>query len=168
MKRHRLIITTVVLLAVVVGSYMLLLGTDAMEGQFPELRPTLDAPPGYAWEFNDGPDFYIWLLAQSEKIGKRHRSGVGIYFGHHPNLSATEKATERVSGRACGKQVSWLVQRNQHTDDPWVRRDAVLKYDHGPGYCAIALHVWVWGMSEEQVAGLARQIEGLSFAFRQP
>jgi hypothetical protein len=136
------------------------------EGEFPELQPDLDAPPGYAWVFRDGPDFYTWVLAEGEKVGRRHPSGVGIYFGLHPNVPAAERSSERVPGRVCGTRADWLVERTQAGNEPWVRRDAVIEYEHGPGFLTIALHVWVWGRSEEQVAELARQVEELSFSLR--
>jgi hypothetical protein len=141
-------------------------GNHRAERRFPELRPVLDAPEGYTWEFRNGEDFYVWVLADQEMVGDRHRSGVGIYFGHHPDLSAATAATEKVAGRVAGKKVTWLVDRNEAGPDPWVRRDATLEYDHGPGFLTIVLHVWVWGQSEEQVAGLAARLEGLSFVDR--
>jgi hypothetical protein len=148
------------------GGYLLLRGDGRREGRFPELRPALDALPGYAWEFRDGPDFYTWVMAEGKKVGRRHRSGIGIYFGHHPNLSAAEGAAERAGGRVCGKKVTWMVDRSTDAADPWVRRDAVLSYDHGEGFQTITLHVWVWAQSEKQVAELTEQLEALSFSPR--
>jgi hypothetical protein len=148
-----------------VGIYWWLYGTD--QGLFPELRPELKVPPGYTLTFRDGPKFYTWVMTEDEKVGERHRSGIGMYFGHHPNLSAAKGAPERIAGRVCSKSVTWLVEQNDAANDPWVRRDAVLDYKHGSGFQTIKLHVWVWGQSEAQVAGLAKQLETLSIVFRQ-
>jgi hypothetical protein len=167
MRRARWLLIPLVLAAVGGGLYLLAARKDRPAGQFPELQPDLAAPAGYKWEFRDGPDFYTWVLAEPAEAGKRSRSGVGVYVGHHPNPSKTAGAEGRVAGRVCGRDVTWLVERDAAAADPWVRRDVVLEYEHSPGYTPVSLHVWVWGPSEEVVAGLAGQLAGLTFSPRQ-
>jgi hypothetical protein len=135
-------------------------------GQFPELRPVLEAPDGYTLTFRDGPDFYTWVLAEDRKVGGRHRSGVGIYFGLYPNLKVDESTADRLEGRLCSRDVVWWVERSDDPKDPWIRRDVVIDYEHGPGFRPIKLHCWIWGQTEEQVGTLARRVGMLSFVDR--
>lgn len=136
------------------------------EGAFPELKPDLPAPDGYKWQFHNGPDFYIWFLAEPNPEGKRGPSGIGIYFGLHPNPSATAGADGRAVGRTCGREVTWLIERNDDATDRWVRQDALFDYDHGRGFRPLRLHVWVWGPTEEATANLLKRVEELKFVQR--
>src|SRR5262245_52221149 len=129
MRRSRWLLITLTLTLIGGGVYVLAARNDLATGQFPELKPDLTAPAGYKWEFRDGPDFYTWVLAEPAEAEKRARSGVGIYFGHHPNPSKTAGAEGRVAGRVCGRDVTWLVERSDAGTDPWVRRDVVLEYE---------------------------------------
>lgn len=165
MKRRPYVVAALAVGAAAVAGYLAFGPADRSNGRFPELRPVLDPPPHYAWEFHDGPDFYVWVLADPEVVRDRARSGIGIYFGLHPNLDSAKGATERVPGRVGTQKVTWLIERADGAD-AWVRRDAVLDYDHGREFLPIRLHVWVWGPSDEQVAGLAGRLEGLSFTSR--
>jgi hypothetical protein len=168
MRRRRLIVVvTVMTILTGVASYFLLRGDVWVEGDFPELRPAGDAPAGYAWNFRDGPDFYTWILEDNEKAGDLTRSGIGIYFGHHPNLSTAKKTTSRIEGRAFSKKVMWMIETNDDPKEGWTRRDTLLRYDHGKGYGTILLHVWVWGQTEEQMASLLGLVENQKFVIHQ-
>jgi hypothetical protein len=166
MRRSRWLLVALALTVIGGGVYLLAARNDHATGQFPELKPDLAAPAGYKWEFHDGPDFYTWVLAEPAEAGKRSRSGVGMYFGHHPNPSETAGAEGRVAGRVCGRDVTWLVERSDAATDPWVRRDVILDYDHGRGYMPVSLHVWVWGPSDEVVAELVAQLADITFSTR--
>jgi hypothetical protein len=167
MKRRNKVIATIgVVLAAGLGAYLLFGETDRTHGRFPELRPTTEAPAGYAWTFKNGPDFYTWVMSETEQIGERQRSGIGIYFGLHPQRSALESATEQVAGRAVSQRVTWSITRSNDTTDPWVQRDALLKYNHGREFQTIILHVWVWGQSDDQVTELAKLVEKIEFVNR--
>ncbi|QDU19869.1 hypothetical protein [Urbifossiella limnaea] len=166
MRRSRWLLVAVALAAIGGGVYLLAARDDRHRGQFPELKPDLAAPEGYAWEFRDGPDFYTWVLAEPVEAGKRSRSGAGVYVGHHPNPSKTAGDEGRVPGRVCGRDVTWLIERSDAPADRWVRRDVVFGYDHGPGYAPVRLHVWVWGPTEDVVAGLAGRLGDLTFSPR--
>lgn len=167
MTRRRVVAVVTLAAAAAVG-VCLLLGRDSRrEGAFPELRPVLAVPPGYTLKFRDGPDYYTWVMTEDVKSGPRHRSGVGLYFGQHPNLSAAEQAPERIAGWVCSHPVTWWVERNVEPSDPWVRQDTVVKYNDGSGFETIALHVWVWGPTEAKVAELAKQLERLAFTPRE-
>jgi hypothetical protein len=167
MKRHKRLIAIVgVVLVAGICGYLLFGETDRTDGQFPELRPALEAPAGYSWEFQDGPDFYTWVMAEKEMAGDRNRSGIGIYFGLHPQRSAVENAMEQMSGRAVSRKVTWSVTRSNESNSPWVKRDTFLKYNHGREYRTIGLHIWVWGQTEEQVAELAKHVENMEVVDR--
>jgi hypothetical protein len=167
MKRRNKVIATIgAVLAAGLGGYLLFGESDRTHGRFPELRPTTEAPAGYAWEFKDGPDFYTWVMAETELVGERHRSGIGIYFGLHPERSVFEGVTEETSGRAVSQRVTWSVTRSNETTNPWVQRNALLKYNHGREFCTITLHVWVWGQTDEQVTELMKLVEKLELVNR--
>ena len=136
------------------------------EGQFPELKPVIEVPAGFDLTLKDGPDFYAWTLAEREMVGKTHRSGVGIYLGHHPARSVAKNAQQQMAGIVCNQPVTWLETRKDDPADKWVVRDAFLNYNYGPGFMTISLHVWIWGQSDEQIASLVKQVEGLSFDLR--
>jgi hypothetical protein len=134
--------------------------------RFPELQPALDVPPGYSFDFRDGPDFYTWIIAEARKVGARPRSGVGMYIGLHPDISHTQGTVERAAGKVCGRSVTWMIERAGDANEPWIRQDAVFQYEHGAGYRAVALHVWVWGPTSEVVAGLAKRLETMKLVAR--
>jgi hypothetical protein len=160
-------VIAVVALFIVGGGIYLFAGRNhPVAERFPELQPDLAAPPGYKWEFRDGPDFYVWVLSEPKEAGKRARSGIGVYVGHFPNPSKTAAAEGQIAGRVCGRDVTWLVERSDTEADPWVRRDAVIEYVHGPEYTPVKLHVWVWGPSDAVVAELADQLAGLTLSSR--
>lgn len=164
MRRASWLLIAVTILGV--GWYLLPARSDRSVGRFPELKPDLVPPTGYAWTFRDGPDFYTWVLAEPADVGKRPRSVVGIYVGHYPNPSKTAGAEGRVAGRVCNRDVTWLIERSEVATDPWVRWDVVIEYEHGAGFTPVRLHVWVCGPSEDVVAGLANQLAGLTFSDR--
>lgn len=156
------------------GSSLLLVGillacaaTASEEETFPELRPDLKAPKGYSWKFEDGPDFYTWTLAEDKKEGEEARSGIGIYFGLNPSLEhIDEKTAKKVKGKVCSQDVTWYVNASDNPKDWGVGRDAVLTYEHGKGFLAIKLHVWIWAPTEKRVTELARQLESLKMVSR--
>jgi hypothetical protein len=165
-SRTRLLLIVATLASIGGGVYLLAGRDDRAAGQFPELQPDVAAPPGYEWKFRDGPDFYVWVLSEPTEGGKRANSGVGVYVGQHPNPSTTAGADGRVVGHACGRDVTWLVERSDVEADTWVRWDVVFEYTHGPGYTPVNLHLWVWGPSDAVVAGLAAHVSGLTFSPR--
>jgi hypothetical protein len=136
-------------------------------GVFPELRPLLDVPEGYTLTFRDGPDFYVWVMTDNVQVGERYRSGIGMYFGLHPNPRVDEASARQIRGQLCSRQVIWWVERIDSGQNPWVRRDAVIKYEHGKGFLPILLHVWIWGETDDRVAELARHVESLQFSKRE-
>jgi hypothetical protein len=168
MKRPLAIVAVVAAVALAgVGGYFLLFSDHVVIGPIPQLRPAGDVPEGYTWELHDGPDFYTWVLTENEKAGDRVRSGVGVYFGHHPDLSAAKKAPRQFDGRAFSKKVTWMEESSADPKDPWIRRDATLRYHYGKGYGTIMIHVWVWGQAEEQVVSLTALAENLEFVLYQ-
>jgi hypothetical protein len=152
---------------VVIGLGLAYASNGSAQEAFPELRPTLKPPTGYSWTFKDGPDFYTWVLAEGKKQGAQPRSGIGIYFGLHPNLEHIDKkVAKQLKGTVCSQEVTWWVQVREDRKWPRIRRDVAIRYPHGKGFKGIQLHFWVWGTGEEQVAELAKHLKTLRFAAR--
>jgi hypothetical protein len=135
--------------------------------KFPELEPDLQAPAGYALTFRDGPDFYVWRMAEEAKGDDRSRSGFGIYFGLHPSLSQVDKKTAKeIKGTICGQDAVWWVQTSDDPKHAKFRRDARIDYRHGKEYLTLALHIWIWGDTEERVTQLETRLKSLKLKVR--
>jgi len=158
----------IVLCAHLVVAAVAFLAGEALGGDaFPDLRPELKAPKGYTLTYKKGPDFYTWVLSEDEKAGEKRASGIGIYFGLHPDMEHVDKKTaKQVNGTVCSQKVSWWVEVAGEAKPRSVRRDVVITYNHGKGFIPLELHFWVWGPTEEAVAGLAKQLESLKFVER--
>ena len=103
------------------------------------------------WHLSDGPDFYIYRAESKE-------SGVGIYFGLHPNFQVDEKE-KKESSHLLATKVEWFQSKEESRFQQW---ETLIPYEHSPEFMKLKLHLWVWGSDEEQIKSLVSKLESLS------
>jgi hypothetical protein len=130
---------------------------DAPLLEFPELVPQDGLPAGYEWEFNDGPDFYVYRSENEDG-----RTGVGMYFGMHPNFEEKENVKKEV-GYIAGKKVEWSIDSSQEVGTPRHFRQTVFKYKHSKEYYEIQIHTWIYSDELEEVLDFQKNLRDLKY-----
>jgi hypothetical protein len=119
---------------------------------FPELEVVGGVPSGFTWQFQNGPDFYVYRATSSTQP----ESVVGVYFGLHPSFSPNAKASPE-AGSFAGRAVAWEAPaRPAHL----LRRDALVPYRYNSSSLELKLHLWVQASSREQLAELMGTLSG--------
>ena len=124
---------------------------------FPELAPRGGLPSSFAWQFQDGPDFYVYR-ATSPSLPTAQ---AGIYFGAAPERQPGPESTG-TPGILAGRRVMW---QNSFSEGVY-RADTVLSYRHGSSYVSITVHAWVAGPTAEDLARLQASLSTVTFVSR--
>ena len=149
---------------VAVTAILLALSGAATAGdEFPEIKPEGACARGFASQFQEGPDFYIWRCTR-ELPAPNSNSGSGIYFGLHPALSKPDSGVTRIAGVVAGEPVNWA----QWPDGTTIRREAVLDYRHSKEHLAIKLHIFVSAHSESELDQIVEALAKARFVERTP
>jgi hypothetical protein len=133
---------------------MTALCTGYQEGQaFPELEPRGGGPAEFKWQYENGPDFYVFYATTPSDP----RSYAGIYFGLHPKFTPpATKATETTS--VLGKSVVWY---DTGTATQKFRREAIVDYRHSARHLELKLHIWLVAASREKLTEMMHALSHL-------
>ena len=135
------------------GVAVLLAGcTRAGSQRFPELEIVGGVPSGFTWQFQNGPDFYVYRATSSAQP----ESAVGVYFGRAPSFHPNAEASPEV-GSFAGKAVAWEAPARPAGP---LRRDALVPYRHNYSSLELKLHLWVQASSKEQLTELMAALSG--------
>lgn len=159
--KRLLLLSTSIFLAVTIcllSSYIFLRKNPI--SRRPDLEPVGGLPDGCEWQFQDGPDFYIYQANCPDDT-----SGVGIYFGNMPNFDLPKgvfpKDFPRKPGCVASRHISWIVLDGKEdiTVHPFYRT-AIFEYQYSI-YVPLKLHVWVFAESEGDLEELLHSLEDL-------
>ena len=124
---------------------------------FPELEPHGGLPSDFAWQFKDGPDFYVY-----EASSPSHPNcSVGLYFGTAPQFHPSATAQGR-SGTLAGHPVVW----EESVVDGLHRADTVLPYRHSAAHTELAIHAWVVAPRDADLGLFRASLATVSFSPR--
>jgi hypothetical protein len=133
--------------------------------EFPEVQPVCPLPADFAWQFEDGIDFYIYRLVSDTET----RSGGGIYFGYYPSFHRTT-TLDLVPGRVAGETIVWAFYEVQGAGSSLVGYETVFTYPPHSNIPDVSdplqLHVWLYAPDQEQLEPLAKSLENLRFEAR--
>jgi hypothetical protein len=119
---------------------------------FPELEVVGGLPSGFIWQFQNGPDFYVYrATSPTQPEGE-----VGVYFGRAPSFKPNAEASPEI-GSFAGKAVAWEAPAQPVRP---LRRDALLPYRYSGTTLELKLHLWVQATSREQLTELIHALSG--------
>jgi hypothetical protein len=121
---------------------------------FPELEPRGGLPSGFVWQFQNGPDFYVYR-ATSPSLP---RVQVGIYFGTAPER-LPESKDAGTPGVVANQPVVW---RHSFADGVH-RADTALPYRHSPSSVSITVHAWVTAPTADDLTRLQASLATVQF-----
>lgn len=135
---------------------------DLANLKFPELKPVGGLPDGYIWKFEDGPDFYLYYGTNLEDDS----SGIGIYFGLHPDFSIPEDA-EKDNGKVGAREVTWVIYDNYENYNRRYYFETLFEYKHDDDFFPISIHLWIYSNSDEELENLLKSLEKVRFEERE-
>ncbi|HTO85846.1 MAG TPA: hypothetical protein VMQ73_26740 [Methylomirabilota bacterium] len=128
-------------------------GAQAGEGACPTLRPN----SGFEWQFQQGVDFDLCRA--------RSTSGQPLFFGMYLGFAANfhpQADARREKGVVGGYDVEWY--RTGSKDPAFgYGREALFNLPRGSNGPAPEVHVWIYAITAEQLAGVMRILENVRF-----
>ena len=121
---------------------------------FPELEVVGELPPGFAWQFQNATDFYIYRAVSSTDA----ESVAGIYFGTAPN--GLDNCKPERSGSIAGKRVRWCSSERGF--------ETILPFKYDRRSTQLQLHVWVSSQNLQTREALRKAVERARFVPRKP
>ena len=120
---------------------------------FPELEPRGGVLEGFKWQYENGPDFYVFYATTPGDP----QSYAGIYFGLHPKFTPpATKGTETT--RILGIPVAWY---DTGTATQKFRREAIVDYRHSARHLELKIHIWLVAASREKLTEMMQALSHL-------
>jgi hypothetical protein len=167
MRRDRFLLAIAPAAAALLGGLLLVPSArPILLYRYPDVRPVFQSEDGWNWERLESDNGYSWIFREDEwRPGNRPRTGLGLFLGPEVGPAETDHAIGRAPGRIGAHEVEWFLERHHSGGTP-VRR-AVFEYRHGPGTVPIGVHVWVWGLDDDDVKLLLAKLETMRFVDRE-
>jgi|MudIll2142460700_1097286.scaffolds.fasta_scaffold120137_2 hypothetical protein len=118
----------------------------------PELRVSI--PPGYKLKKHKGPDFDVHYISSKNADDP----SMGIYIGHHPNPSSSQKKGIEIKKEAdvlLGQNVEWLLWQEKEDGKTTYHCETIVKDAFkgmgGSGVESLRIHIFMQGPDKKEI-----------------